>query len=270
MTFFYTSVTRRGNSIFMRGYDEGRRVKKKVKFKPTLYVRAKPESTSEYHALDGTQVDPITFDDMSAAKQFNEMYGDVQNFTIYGHTNYIMQYIAQTFPAKIEFDRSKVRVHTFDAEVFSGETGGGFPKPEQALHPVTAISLHDSISDTYYIWTLSDYDPKKTEHKDINIQHVKFDTEEGLLKQLVSYWSNEFTCPDILTGWNIRTFDIPYLVNRINRVLGEDYVNKISPWGHVEQKTVNMLKGQVQVYDISGIAQLDYTCTSSKKFRYEV
>jgi len=123
---------------------------------------------------------------------------------------------------------------------------------------VTAISLHDSVSDIYYVWTLSDYDPKLSEHKGINIQHVKFDTEIGLLKQLISFWSNEFTCPDILTGWNIRTFDIPYLVNRINRLLGEDYVNKISPWGHVEQKQVNMLKGVVQVYDISGIAQLDY------------
>ena len=258
MTYFYTSVLRRGNNILMRGYEDGRRIKKKIKFKPTLYVKAKQGSKSEYHALDGTQVDPITFDDMASAKQFVEMYSDVQNFTIYGHTNYIMQYIADEFPGVIKFDRSKVRVHTFDCEIFSGDSGGGFPKPEEAKHPVTAISLHDSISDIYYVWTLSDYDPKLSKHKGINIQHVKFDTEIGLLKQLISFWSNEFMCPDILTGWNIRTFDIPYLVNRINRLLGEDYVNKISPWGHVEQKQVNMLKGVVQVYDISGIAQLDY------------
>lgn len=258
MTYFYTSVLRRGNNILMRGYEDGRRIKKKIKFKPTLYVKAKQGSTSEYHALDGTQVDPMAFDDMASAKQFIDMYSDVQNFTIYGHTNYIMQYIADEFPGVIKFDRSKVRVHTFDCEVFSGDSGGGFPKPEEAKHPVTAISLHDSISDIYYIWTLSDYDPKLSEHNGINIQHVKFDTEVGLLKQLISFWSNEFTCPDILTGWNIRTFDIPYLINRINRLLGEDYSNKLSPWGYVEQKTVNMLKGVVQVYDIAGVAQLDY------------
>ena len=87
MTYFYTSVLRRGNNILMRGYEDGRRIKKKIKFKPTLYVKAKQGSKSEYHALDGTQVDPIAFDDMASAKQFIEMYNDVQNFTIYGHTN---------------------------------------------------------------------------------------------------------------------------------------------------------------------------------------
>ena len=120
MTYFYTSVLRRGNNILMRGYEDGRRIKKKIKFKPTLYVKAKQGSKSEYHALDGTQVDPITFDDMASAKQFVEMYSDVQNFTIYGHTNYIMQYIAGEFPGVIKFDRSKVRVHTFDIECYSG------------------------------------------------------------------------------------------------------------------------------------------------------
>ena len=48
------------------------------------------------------------------------MYSDVQNFAIYGHTNYIMQYIADEFPGVIKFDRSKVRVHTFDIECCSG------------------------------------------------------------------------------------------------------------------------------------------------------
>lgn len=258
MTYFYTSVLRRGNNILMRGYDEGRRVKRKIKFKPTLYVKAKPGSNSKWHALDGTHVDPIKFDSMSAAKEFVEMYRDVQNFTIYGHTNYIMQYIAEEFPGVIKFDRSKARVHTMDCEVFSGDTGGGFPKPEEAKHPVTAISLHDSITDTYHVWTLGDYDPKKSEHKDVTIKHIKFETEVGLLKHLVSFWADEFNSPDIMTGWNIRTFDIPYLVNRIARLLGEDYVNRISPWGYVEQKQVSMLKGMVQVYDIAGVAQLDY------------
>ena len=258
MAYFYTSVLRRGNNILMRGYDNGQRVKRKIRFKPTLYVRAKAGSNSQWHALDGTHVDPIKFESMSAAKEFTEMYQDVENFTIYGHTNYIMQYIADEFPGVIQFDRSKARVHTFDIEVYSGNTGGGFPKPEEAKHPVTAISLHDSITDVYYLWTLGDYDPQKTEHKDITIKHIKFDTEVGLLKHLVSFWADEFTCPDILTGWNIRTFDIPYLVNRITRLLGEDYAAKISPWGSVEQKQVSMLKGMVQVYEIAGVAQLDY------------
>ena len=47
-------------------------------------------------------------------------------------------------------------------------------------------------------------------------------------------------------------------MNRINRVLGEDEVKKLSPWGMVEERMVSMRKGMVQLYDIIGISQLDY------------
>ena len=155
---------------------------------------------------------------------------------------------------------------SFSHSCYNKSTGGGFPKPEKAEHPVTAIALHDSVLNKYFIWTLSDYDPSKSEH-DVEIEHVKFRTEEALLKQLIAFWSDEFTCPDVITGWNIRGFDVPYLVNRIKRLLGEDYAKKLSPWGLIEQRQISVMKKPVQVYDLVGIAQLDFQ-DLFKKFGY--
>lgn len=250
---FYTTISRFGKNILYRGYEDGRRVKRKIPFKPTLYLKGTKKSG--FKTLDDMEVDPIKFDSMSEAKEFVEKYKEVQNFKVYGNTNYVAQFIAEEFPNEIKFDRSKIRVHNIDIEVMSD---AGFPEPDQANHPVTSITIYDNVVDTYYVWALGDYDKSKSEIKDINIAYTKCRDESSLLKCFIEMWRDEFTCPDAVTGWNIRTFDIPYLVNRINKVLGSDEVKKLSPWGMVEEKMVSMRKKQVQIYEITGIAQVDF------------
>ena len=100
---FYTTISRYGNNLLYRGYSEGRRVKKKIPFKPTLYVKGK--GNSPFTALDGTNVDAIDFSSMRDAREFVDKYKDVENFKIYGNTNYIAQFVAEEFPNEIQFDQ---------------------------------------------------------------------------------------------------------------------------------------------------------------------
>jgi DNA polymerase elongation subunit (family B) len=253
MTSFYTNISRYGNNLLYRGYDGVRRIKKKIPFKPTLYVKGK--GNSKFTALDGTNVDPIELSSMREAKEFIEKYKEVENFRIYGNTNYISQFIAEEFSGEIKFDRSKIRIHNIDIEVASDQ---GFPEPDEAKHPVISIAIKDSILDTYFVWALGEYDVEASIMKQYQVRYTKCVSEEHLLKQFIQFWYEEHTTPDVVTGWTIRTLDIPYLVNRINRVLGEDEVKKLSPWGMVEERMVSMRKGMVQLYDIIGISQLDY------------
>jgi DNA polymerase elongation subunit (family B) len=250
---FYTSINRYGNNLLFRGYTDGRRIRKKIAFKPTLYVKGR--GNSKFTALDGTNVDAVEMASMREAKEFMERYDGVENFNIYGNTNYIAQFIAQEFPGEIKFERNKIRIHNIDIEVASNE---GFPEPDEAKHPVTAICIKDSVLDTFFVWALGDYDVEKSIMKTSQVRYTKCVDEAHMLKLFVAFWHDEITCPDAVTGWNIRTFDIPYLVNRINRILGQDEVKKLSPWGQVEERMVTMKKGMVQIYDIVGISQLDY------------
>lgn len=252
---FYTSVSRYGNNILLRGYQDGQRIKRKIKFKPTLYVRSK--NKTQFKTLDNIFVEPKQFETMADARAFVDKYEDIESFEIYGNTNYIAQFIGEEYPGVISFDRSHIRVANIDIEVASD---AGFPEPDQAAHPITAIAIHDSITDVYFVWGLDKYDvdARDDKIKDCNIRYMQCKDEYTLLKMFLEFWSNEFTCPDVVTGWNIRTFDIPYIVNRVNRILGEDAVKKLSPWNSVQEKMISMRKGQVQIYDIMGIAQVDY------------
>ena len=179
---FYTSVNRYGNNLLYRGYQDGRRIKKKIAFKPTLYVKGK--GNSKFTSLDGVNVDSIEFDSMREAKEFVERYSDVENFNVYGNANYIAQFIAQEFPNEIKFERNKIRVHTIDIEVASDQ---GFPQPHEALHPVISIAIKDSILDTYFVWALGDYDVEKTIMKTSQVRYTKCKDEQDLLKQLIAF-----------------------------------------------------------------------------------
>lgn len=123
---FYTSVNRYGNTIFYRGYnDSGNPIEQKIPFKPTLYINSNG-SKSDWISLNGTPVKPVEFAKMSDAKEFVDKYKDIEQFKVYGQTNYIMQYITKKFPNEIKWNPKHINVVNFDIEVQSDE---GFPEP---------------------------------------------------------------------------------------------------------------------------------------------
>jgi len=259
-TGFYTSVNRYGNSILYRGYNErGERLARKIRFSPTLYVPSQTETG--YSTLYGQPVEPVEFDTMRDAKDYYQKYGEVDNFEIHGNEHFISQFIYDQYPSAINFDRSLINVTSIDIEVDSSD---GFPFPEEARHTVTSIALKSSVDDTYYVWGLKDYDSSQSE---FDVKYIKCDDEAKLLLNFLDHWDSERLSPDVLTGWNTRFFDVPYLVNRINRVLGDDMMKKMSPWRMVSQKQIRVMKKTVMAYELTGIQQMDYL-DLFKKFAY--
>ena len=244
---FYTSVERYGNSILYRGYDGAERIKKRIPFKPTLFVNGQ----SEWRTLEGKPVAPMSFDSMRDATDFIKQYQHVPTMNVYGMNNFVSQFIAETFPSDIKFDQNQIVITTIDIEVASDE---GFPEPDKADYPVISICTKSSKEDFYRVWGLGDYEPRE------DTIYNKCESELDLFLTFLNYWSNHGT-PDVVTGWNSKQFDIPYLVNRTRKVIGEESVKKFSPWGVVSPRKIRANKfgmNDVDTYDLMGIAQLDY------------
>ncbi len=260
---FYTNVGRYGNMLLYRGIENGNRVSRKVKYKPTLYVAtSKP---TDWKALDGTPVAPVTqFESMRDAKDWISLNKEVSGRKIYGNNRYISTFINEKFPGDIEFDRNAINVTTIDIEVASDD---GFPEPDVASKEVTAICIKNNIDNTYYVWALRDYDVNQSIMQTNRVVYKKCDTEGQLLLDFITHWSSPTHCPDVVTGWNSRFFDIPYLVNRINNLLGSYWVKKLSPWGLIDSRDVTIMARKQTAYEIAGISQLDYM-ELFKKFGY--
>ena len=266
---FYTNISRYGNMLLYRGIENGQRVHKKIKYKPTLFVAT--NKATKWKSLDGTPVAPVEFESMRDAKNWLKENQGVAGRKIFGNTRYTACLANDLFPGNIEFDRSKINVTSIDIEVQSDD---GFPEPKDAMRTVTAICLKNNIDNTYYVWGLGDYDVENTIMKTNRVVYKKCADEKELLIDFINHWSTPSNTPDIITGWNSKFFDIPYLVNRILRVFGPDLghknVNKLSPWGMYEEREVRIgykSQNRNQTYDFVGISQMDYM-EVFKKFGY--
>ena len=241
---FYTNVAVCRDKVLLRGIRDGVRVEERIPFRPTLFLESKSGET-KYTSLDGKYLEPVKPGSIPECRDFCKQYRDVGGFNIYGNTDYVYQYIGESYRGDIDYDLSMVSVAYIDIET---ESEYGFPKVEESKERVNAISM--DVGDTLYVFGLGDF------HIEGADKQYNCETEEELLFKFIEVWKEER--PDIITGWNVRFFDIPYLVNRIGIVLGSDAAKSLSPWGLVKEKTVKRMSREQQCYEIIGVSTLDY------------
>ena len=258
MTYFYTNFHLFKNNIFLRGYRDGRRFKRNIPLKPYLFIQSK-NANSKYRTLSDDPVEKIDFENVYEARDFLRQYQGVADLNIYGLTNYIYAYINDEFKGEIDYDPAQISVVSIDIEVAADE---GFPDVYRADKPITAISLRKNGKSV--VLGCGDYTPKSED-----VMYVKCRDEKNLLVKFLSVWNHADWIPDVVTGWNIEHFDIPYLYNRIVNLLGEREANKLSPWEIVEPRDIIRGKSASRggkdiesrvdkLYDIIGITSLDY------------
>ena len=90
-----------------------------------------------------------------------------------------------------------------------------------------------------------------------NVHYHEAQDEKDLLEQFIKYWRKEKF--DIITGWNVNTFDITYLCNRVDRVFGSESHRKFSPWNMCDVREFKTNWGSTQqVFNLYGINVIDY------------
>lgn len=243
MSKFYTNVHLRGNKIYVRGYDTGLSFREVVDYEPYLFFKSKKPDT-KFRTLQDIPVEKKVFDSIREARDFVKNYETVSNFDFWGLTTFQYVYIHDYFRGDIDYDPKLVKIGTLDIECAADE---GFPDIQKADKPLTAITIR--CRNRNYVFGCGEF---KTD--DPNTYYVKCQDEKELVAQFLSCW--QALELDIVTGWNIEFFDIPYLVNRIT-ALGFD-AKKLSPWKMLEEKMVEFRGKENQSYTPVGIAVLDY------------
>lgn len=244
MQEFYTNVSMDySGNILYRGYNDGKRVQGKIPYSPTLFVESK-EPDSKWVQLYGVPLAPKKFETVRLAKEYCKMYGDMVELYGYQPNRFEYQFIAQNFPDELAVAIGDVRVTSIDIETEIGDSG--FPNPYEAEEPISLITLHDF--NTGKLKTFG-YTPSTTEN------FTLCQDESDMLRQFIQHVV--VSDPDILVGWHIKGFDIPFLINRCNRVLGEAFTKKLSPFGKIDCSEENIKGKEVQVFTIVGRTILD-------------
>jgi len=246
---FYTNVQMVGDHFLVRGYENGKNFMTREKFYPTLFVPSK--KNTQYQTLNGEYVDAVQPGTVRECRDFIKKYEGIDGFNISGNDRYIYQYISEIYPEdEVKFDISKIKVTTIDIEVASEN---GFPDVESSAEEVLLITLQDYNTKQINTWGMGKFDNQQS-----NVNYRSFDNEHDLLNAFIHWWMIEENTPEVITGWNSELYDIPYLVRRIDRILGEKLMKRMSPWGLVTESETYISGRKHISYDIGGISQLDY------------
>lgn len=244
---FYTSVTVHKGKVLVRGYENGYRFQRKLNYEPYLFL---PKEGGEFRTLNGRPCAKINFDSIYDARDFIKRYSDVSNFEYFGLTQFLYTFINDEYPGTIEFDPKLIDVVTIDIETGRGPVAG-FPDIQKAEAPVTAITLGKRGKMLVLAYKDS-YTPD-----DPNVTYYRCKDEVDLLERFIIAWNGDYK-PDVVTGWNVEFFDVPYLVNRIRFLLGEEQAKYLSPFLILEERSVELKGKKNQTFSPVGIVVLDY------------
>ena len=245
MNNYYTNVASLGNTIYYRGIKNGRRVKLKVAYTPTLFLPS--NKPTDFKNLEGEYLEPMKFENIREARDFIKRYEEVKNFKIYGNNSFAYSFIADEFKGMIDWKIDDLSIAVIDIEVGSEN---GFPDPYLATEPITAICVK-YMNGMTYVWGCGDYNNERDD-----VTYIKCRDEYDLCKKFLDFWHEN--APDVISGWNIKFFDIPYLVNRFQKLFDENVYKKLSPWSLINSRNVTVNNKNFIAYDMIGISVLDY------------
>lgn len=306
MSKFYTNIEVRGNNILYMGWENGIPIKKKVPYKPHLFVKAK-DGVGPVVAF-GTKeaLTPIEFESISDMKDYVKKYSDVENFQMYGCSDVVRQYTASEFSGEIQWDYQLTKIWFFDIEtrvegiVLDGDEKvsvrfqndvrdlshvqimrllkktsafeiyqnnewisikeseiyrAGFPDSALAEQEILLISMMDHHAEKIHVWSAY---PIREDNPifDYSVDFRSFESEKEMLKDFIMFWKS--TRIDILSGWNSEKFDVPYLINRLKKILGDSLTAFMSPWNVVKERIFKEEEDEFSTYDMYGITHLDY------------
>lgn len=259
---YYKSRTR--EMIVTTWDEEGNRITKTFPFNPYYYVETTgtPDAYSIFKTPLKKKVFETSYDRFQSTKDgaIKRLFGNLpieQQFLI-------DEYFGQN--EQEDFTRFALRVGFIDIETYSP---GGFPTPSKAEDAINVITIYDSLIKKFLTWGTKEFFESQPDEV-----YMYFPTEREMLKNFLDYWSADYF--DVISGWNSEFFDIPYIINRIKKVLGDEAAKRLSPYGDIRNRMiVNRFGRPEEKWMIKGISLMDYfemyrTFTMAKRESYKL
>ena len=226
-------------------HDNGQDFYRDIPLTPTLYVNG----NGDYKNIHGLALKPIEFSDTKSARDFAKTMGA----GCYGFERFSYAAINELYGN--DYDTKKIKGVYVDIENAVIDT---FPNIEEADIPINCITMY--FAGNYFCYTTLDTTGLETEAR-----VSRFGTETEMLAKFLQHWT--MIRPDWVSGWNCQGYDMPYLAKRIQRVLGNDEMKRLSPFGLVSFKVDVDDKGRTNnSVNIAGVQNLDMLVLY-KKFR---
>jgi DNA polymerase elongation subunit (family B) len=229
---------------------------------PANYVLYYSDPKGKYRSIYGDPVSRFSTRKRTEFEKERRIHSNKQIFE--SDINVVFRCLSEHY---LKVDAPKLHTCFFDIEVdFDPEKG--FSPTSDPFNPVTAISCYLDWLDQ--IVTLVIAPKHMSSETAIEITNefentMLFKTE----KEMFDVFFQLIEDADVLTGWNSEGYDIPYMVNRVTRVMSKDDTRKFCLMGQLPKpRTYERFGKEEQTYDLVGRIHLDYL-QLYKKYNYE-
>ncbi|HPM74119.1 MAG TPA: DNA polymerase domain-containing protein [Saccharofermentans sp.] len=251
--------------VWFAGWDaEGNRVEKWINHSSHLYYE---DPHGEYVSMFDTKLARKQFKSVADRKRWITSNPNLRTFESLPPTREFLFDLFAGTQEEEDFQKHPLRIAYLDLEVASMEDREE-AMPKLAKCPINVLTIFDSLTETYncfYSLEHAGSSPKPFVPPSMdNVSYHPCKNEQALLICLLSWWESHY--PDVLTGWNIDGYDIPYLVARIEKVLGEEQVVRLSPIKEVKKHQTNTKGRWNNTFRFGGISVLDYFPLYAEKF----
>lgn len=226
---------------------DGKRVVLDCSYSPYLYVESRTESDAR--SLYGTDLKKKYFRTNGDRRKFATTGGIKRLFENLSCDQQFLMDMYWTKNTDADFSKNDLVTYFIDIETYSPDD---FPHPDRAKDCINVITVYDTAIKKFITWGTHRL------KKDIdNVDYRYCPTEREMLMKFVNFIQTK--PPDIISGWNSQFFDIPYIIMRVAKILGDDEHQKLSPVENVYCRQVRGKFGNEQTrWYISGISSLDY------------
>ena len=236
--------------------------KRQYKEYPTNYVMYYPDNKGKYRSIYGNPVSRFSTRKRTEFEKEKRIHSGKTLFE--SDINVVFRCLSENY---LKVDAPKLHTCFFDIEV-DFDPVKGFSPTSDPFNPVTAISMYLDWQDTLVTLCIppkhmSDETAWEITRKFENT--MLFKTE----KEMFDVFFQLIEDADVLTGWNSEGYDIPYMVNRVTRVMSKDDTRKFCLMGQLPKPREYERFGKSEMtYDLVGRIHMDYL-QLYKKYNYE-
>jgi DNA polymerase elongation subunit (family B) len=219
---------------------------------PAEYKFYYPDSNGKHQSIYGDRLDCLTF---KSKKEFNISRNAKSHLTLFeSDINPVFRCLSSNY---MDAEVPKLNIAFFDIEV-DFDKDLGYADPSDPFNPITAIGVHLNWINETICFVIKPNTLTKDEALSITSKFNNtflYDTEKELLEDFL----NIIDDADVLSGWNSTGYDIPYLVNRVTRVLSHRDTSRFCLWDQIPRKREYERYGKTQeTFDLVGRVHLDY------------
>jgi DNA polymerase elongation subunit (family B) len=224
----------------------------------------------KFKSILGTNLKKQSFSNLYHRTKFIKENKHLNYFDIQTPQREFLQNMFSEVNDRDDFALNPLKTQIIDIEVAVEKE---FPHPDVAKYPVNLITVHDSFEKMYHVFAWGDtIVRRKAEDCETDWSKVvihQCGSEKELFIEWINWMKSDY--PDVIAGFNSRPFDIPYLINRGEQIVGEDKILEISPCRKFrkEQFTSRITQQPIDTYAIAGITHLDYLILYRDKFSYK-